>query len=138
MNQQPPLYLPLQKGGEQRRKARMKKIVLILIGTAMLMMTSCADVCYSQNWKPLSIQVTSEKKITTTPDTLAVSGDYAVVQLTITNESSGSDTLLFRTNNDTTWRTVYKGEHWQLIEYAKYVYRKAKSGTGFISRLWAN
>jgi len=95
---------------------------------------SC-ELCTAQ----LSGIVSTEKTITTITDTTIVTAkDFVPIELFIVNDSS-TDTLLFRSNNESTWKTIYKGEtaHFNKI-YAKYLFLKAKNGSGIKTRLWAN
>ncbi len=111
----------------------MKRTIFLLAAVVVVCLGCCSELCQAQ----LMTQVTSEKTITTTSDTLRITGkDLILVSLFIQNRSL-TDTLQWRTDNDTTWRTQYPNTWYADKMYMKYLYRKAKSGTGLSCKTWA-
>ena len=108
----------------------MKKLMCIAILIPLLM--SCNELCYSQ----LTSSKESEKIISTEVDTMTITAKSVLVSITITNESN-ADTLQFKTNNSSDWRTLYPQEIFPLKAYAKKLYRKTLSGSAY-SRAWAD
>ena len=110
----------------------MKKIVFLFI--------LCVSVCSAQSKYP---KTDTLKTITTTPDTIALTSvSYECYELRISNRST-SDTLMWRTDNEIVWRKIIPNATGTAEGYcnriiAKYIYRKAKQGTGIKSELWAN
>jgi hypothetical protein len=67
------------------------------------LLVSCCELCPGQSIYP---KTDPARTITTAVDTVVLSGEaYPIYELIITNQSL-SDTLQWRTNNDTNWRTL--------------------------------
>lgn len=106
----------------------MKKIIIML-----LVITAA---CYSQQ----ATHYSSEKWITTAVDTLQV-GNQTIypINIIVTADSLRSNLLQFRTDGETTWRTLMTDDKW--FEYerarARYLYRRALKDSVY-SRGWSN
>jgi hypothetical protein len=87
--------------------------------------------CYSQSKNPK----TSDKAITSSTDTLKVgSPSLTMVHISLTNIGM-VDTLLWRTNYETTWSHLFPNQSYHEWMYADTIFRKSSGVTGMYSQL---
>jgi hypothetical protein len=106
----------------------MKHLALIIMALAII-----GSQCYAQSRNPK----TSDKWITTTVDTLSLgTNTLDVYELTITNTSK-TDTLKYRSNNEATWFEIFPRQAFHTHLFATKIFRKANKDSLY-SQLKAN